>query len=219
MLIVTVRATETNPTMTRSASSIPLNPAMGETPLTPPASPMPAPTPNTSDYPASKQTHGGANQKRPWSPRDSAHLYGIDLWGQEYFSINSDGHVAVHPTRNPARSIDLYKLVDEIRKRDIGLPLLIRFTDMLKDRVEQMHATFSRAMKDHDYQGQYRCVYPVKVNQQRHVVEEILDFGTPYQFGLEAGSKPELLAVMGLVENDKTPIICNGFKDDEFIEA
>ncbi|NJL31555.1 MAG: hypothetical protein HC898_07960, partial [Phycisphaerales bacterium] len=171
---------------------------------------------HTTNTNSSSQTNG---QKRPWSSSDSAHLYGVDLWGQGYFSVNTDGQVAVHPTRDPARSIDLYKLVDDIRKRDIGLPLLIRFTDILKDRVEQVYQTFSRAMKDHDYQGQYRCVYPVKVNQQRHVVEEILAFGTPYHFGLEAGSKPELLAVMGLVEDDKTPIICNGFKDDEFIEA
>ncbi len=166
-------------------------------------------------------TNGSAPavSKRLWSPRDSSHLYSVDLWGQGYFSVNNDGHVAVHPTRDPQRSIDLYQLVDDIRKRDIGLPLLIRFTDMLKDRVEQVHQTFDRAIKEHDYQGQYRCVYPIKVNQQRHVVEEILDFGSPYHFGLEAGSKPELLAVMGLVEDDKTPIICNGFKDDEFIEA
>ena len=156
---------------------------------------------------------------KPWSAADSERLYSVRSWGQGYFSINGEGHVAVHPTRDPGLSVDLKKLVDELRERDIQLPMLIRFTDILKHRVSQLHAAFSNAIKEFDYRGEYRCVYPIKVNQQRHVVEEILDFGKPYNFGLEAGSKPELLAVMALVEDDDTPIICNGFKDDEFIEA
>ncbi len=156
---------------------------------------------------------------RPWSVDESAKLYGIRNWGQGYFSINPDGHVAVHPGQDAAQSIDLKKLVDELRERDIQLPCLIRFTDILKHRVSQIHEVFQRAIKDHDYKGEYRCVYPIKVNQQRHVVEEIHDIGKAYGFGLEAGSKPELLAVMGIVDSDNTPIICNGFKDDEFIEA
>ena len=156
---------------------------------------------------------------KPWSAADSEKLYGVKNWGSGYFSVNGDGHVAVHPTHDPNISIDLKKLVDELRERDIQLPMLIRFTDILKDRVKQIHGAFSKAIKEFDYKGEYRCVYPIKVNQQRHVVEEILEFGKPYNFGLEAGSKPELLAVMALVEDDLTPIICNGFKDDEFIEA
>jgi arginine decarboxylase len=155
----------------------------------------------------------------PWTVETAAKLYGIQQWGQGYFSINDDGHVVVHPTQDPARSLDLKKLVDELRERDIQLPLLVRFTDILKHRVTKLHEAFSSAIRDHDYKGQYRCVYPIKVNQQRHVVEEILSFGRPYGFGLEAGSKPELLAVLALVDDDDTPIICNGFKDDEFIEA
>ncbi len=127
--------------------------------------------------------------------------------------------MSVHPNQDPTKSIDLKKLVDELRKRDIQLPTLIRFTDILKHRVGQIHDAFERAIKDHDYKGEYRCVYPIKVNQQRHVVEEIHSFGRPYHFGLEAGSKPELLAVMAVVDDNDTPIICNGFKDDEFIEA
>src|SRR5690606_23855684 len=106
-----------------------------------------------------------------------------------------------------------------LRERDIQLPLLVRFTDILKHRVERLHEAFSCAIRENEYKGAYRCVYPVKVNQQRHVVEEIKEFGRPFGFGLEAGSKPELLAVLALVEDDQTPIICNGFKDDEFIEA
>lgn len=155
----------------------------------------------------------------PWSVADSARTYGIDHWSQGYFSITPEGTVAVHPTCEKDRKIDLKKLVDELRERDIQPPLLVRFTDILRTRVARIHQAFSNAIKDNDYKGLYRCVYPIKVNQQRHVVEEILDFGREYGFGLEAGSKPELLAVMALVGDDKTPIICNGFKDDEFIEA
>jgi arginine decarboxylase len=165
-------------------------------------------------------TNGDA-PPRPWTIEDSARLYGIRNWGQGYFSINDEGHVAVHPnpSAEPRQSIDLKKLVDELRERDIQLPVLIRFTDILKDRVTQLHDAFQNAIRDHDYRGQYRCVYPIKVNQQRHVVEEIHSFGKPYGFGLEAGSKPELLAVMAVCDDNETPIICNGFKDDEFIEA
>ncbi len=156
---------------------------------------------------------------REWTIDDSADLYSIQRWGQGYFSVNGDGHVAVHPDQDPLRSIDLKKLVDECRERDIQLPLLLRFTDILKHRVGKLAEAFDKAIREHDYKGTYRCVYPIKVNQQRHVVEEILEFGKAHGFGLEAGSKPELLAVMALVDDDHTPIICNGFKDDEFIEA
>src|SRR4051812_37054642 len=156
---------------------------------------------------------------KPWTISDTEALYRIREWGQKYFSVNPEGHVAVHPTQDPAVQIDLKKLVDELRERDIQPPLLVRFTDILKHRVARMHAVFDKAIREHEYKGAYRCVYPIKVNQQRHVVEEILGFGKEFGFGLEAGSKPELLAVMALVDDDQTPIICNGFKDDEFIEA
>ena len=146
-------------------------------------------------------------------------LYGVQRWGQGYFSINEHGHVAVHPTKQASHSIDLKKLVDELCQRDLQPPLLIRFADILKHRVWEIHDAFAHAITEHEYNGQYRCVYPIKVNQQRHVVEELLDFGKPLGFGLEAGSKPELLAVMAMVTDDTTPIICNGFKDDEYIEA
>jgi arginine decarboxylase len=161
----------------------------------------------------------GTGPDRQWTVADSARLYGIHNWGQGYFSVNDDGNVTVQPTQDPTKTIDLKKLVDELRGRDIQLPVLLRFTDILQHRVGQIHDAFTRAIKEHDYKGDYRCVYPIKVNQQRHVVEEIHSFGKPYGFGLEAGSKPELLAVMGIVDDDNTPIICNGFKDDEFIEA
>jgi len=117
----------------------------------------------------------------------------------------------------PTRSIDLKQLIDTLVLRGISLPILIRFAEILKHRLGELHDAFETAMHEHKYNGKYCCVYPIKVNQQRQVVEEVLEFGKPYKFGLEAGSKPELLAVMALADND-TPIICNGFKDDEYIE-
>ena len=154
-----------------------------------------------------------------WTVQDSADLYGIERWGQEYFSVNDEGHIVVHPTRQAERGLDLKQLVDELQQRDLAAPLLIRFNDLISHRAREIHGVFTRAMADCEYKGQYCCVYPIKVNQQRHVVEQVLDAGRQYNFGLEAGSKPELLAVMALVKDDTTPIICNGFKDDEFIEA
>src|SRR3954464_1124354 len=181
--------------------------------------------------PGSLQTHSpngnGANGApsaappgpRVWTPQESARLYGIRNWGHGYFAVNDEGHVTVQPTQDPARSVDLKKLVDELRERDIQLPCLLRFTDILKHRVNKIHEAFDKAIRENEYRGGYRCVYPIKVNQQRHVVEEIHEFGKPFGFGLEAGSKPELLAVMAITDDYDTPIICNGFKDDEFIEA
>ena len=163
-------------------------------------------------------TNGNAVQ-RPWTPAQSAKLYGINDWGNGYFGVNDKGHMLVYPTGEPSRAIDLKKLVDDLRERDVQVPLLIRFTDILQHRVGQIHKAFDNAIREMGFGGSYRCVYPIKVNQQRHVVEEIHEFGKAYGFGLEAGSKPELMAVMGIVDDNSTPIICNGFKDDEFIEA
>jgi arginine decarboxylase len=148
---------------------------------------------------------------------DATELYEVDRWGKGYFSISKEGHVLVHPTKDPARAIDLKQLTDHLMLRGIGLPVLIRFRDILRHRVGDIHNAFQGAINQHQYEGRYVCVYPIKVNQQRQVVEEVLDFGREYGFGLEAGSKPELLAVMAQAYND-TPIICNGFKDAEFIE-
>ena len=152
-----------------------------------------------------------------WTHVDAAELYEIDRWGQGYFSVGDNGHVLIHPTKEPGRSIDLKQLVDHLQLRGIHLPTLIRFSDILKHRLHDIHEAFQSAIAQHEYTGQYVCVYPIKVNQQRQVVEEGLEFGRPFHFGLEAGSKPELLAVAALADND-TPIICNGFKDAEFIE-
>ncbi len=156
---------------------------------------------------------------KQWTVQDSADTYNISNWGKGYFGINGDGHVVVHPTKRPEQAIDLKKLVDELILRGINLPVLVRFTDILKHRVGDLNDAFKQAIADNGYEGGYSCVYPIKVNQQRHVVEEIVDFGKPYGFGLEAGSKPELLVVLALMNNGDAPIICNGFKDDEFIET
>jgi arginine decarboxylase len=166
-----------------------------------------------------------------WKIHDAIEMYGVRNWGKGYFTINKAGHVQVHPSKRPDRFVDLKELIDQLQARGIQLPILLRFTDILRHRVGELNEAFSQAMKEYDYQGRYVCVYPVKVNQQRQVVEEILDFGKPYQFGLEAGSKPELLAVLALTngggggrpfskntDDPGTPIICNGFKDDEFIQ-
>jgi arginine decarboxylase len=152
-----------------------------------------------------------------WSSQDASELYDVASWGKGYFSVCEEGNVLVHPEKDPSRSIDLKKLIDTLVLRGIQLPILIRFAEILKHRLGELHDAFDVAIKEHKYNGGYCCVYPIKVNQQRQVVEEVLEFGKPYRFGLEAGSKPELLAVMALADND-TPIICNGFKDDEYIE-
>jgi arginine decarboxylase len=156
-------------------------------------------------------------QVKSWTASDAAELYEVGRWGAGYFSVNAAGNLCVHPTKDPQRSIDMKQLVDDLQLRGIDLPILIRFAEILKHRLGEIHGAFQTAMKEHHFNGDYCCVYPIKVNQQRQVVEEVLEFGRPYRFGLEAGSKPELLAVMALASND-TPIICNGFKDAEFIE-
>jgi arginine decarboxylase len=153
-----------------------------------------------------------------WTVHDASELYEVPRWSNGYFSINGQGHVQVHPTKDAQRAIDLKELIDRLQMRGISLPVLVRFTDILKHRLADIHTAFAGAISQHQYQGGYSCVYPIKVNQQRQVVEEVLNFGRPYKFGLEAGSKPELLAVVAVADND-TPIICNGFKDAEFIET
>jgi arginine decarboxylase len=153
-----------------------------------------------------------------WKTQDAAETYGIRHWGKGYFGINKAGHVTVHPYKRPDQAVDLKELVDQLQTRGIQLPILLRFTDILRHRVGEIHDAFKNAIQEFGYQGSYCCVYPIKVNQQRHVVEEILDFGKPFNFGLEAGSKPELLAVLAQTNGLDTPIICNGFKDDEFIK-
>ncbi len=152
-----------------------------------------------------------------WTTNDASDLYEVVRWGKGYFSVSRDGNVLVHPTRDVQRFIDMKQLVDRLQLRGLDLPILIRFNGILQDRLKEINEAFLQAMREHDYKARYSCVYPIKVNQQRQVVEKILEYSKPYGFGLEAGSKPELLAVVAMTDGD-TPIICNGFKDAEFIE-
>jgi len=155
--------------------------------------------------------------KEHWTTTDAVEHYDVASWGKGYFSVAANGHLHVHPSKDPHRSIDLKELVDTLVLRGISPPILLRCSEILKHRLGEINDAFSSAILDHGYKSGYFCVYPIKVNQQRQVVEEVYRHGKPYRFGLEAGSKPELLAVLGLADNE-TPIICNGFKDDEYIE-
>ncbi len=152
-----------------------------------------------------------------WTVSDTADLYEVERWGNGFFSAGANGNLLVHPDRDRAKAIDLKVLVDRLQLRGLDLPVLLRFNGILDERLKELHDVFAKAIKDHDYKGNYACVYPIKVNQQREVVVKIIEYGRQYGFGLEAGSKPELLAVVAMVD-PSMPIICNGFKDDEFIE-
>lgn len=161
----------------------------------------------------------GEHLPKPWSVADAIEMYGIRDWGNKYFHISGDGHVLVTPPGSPEHRIDLKALVDEVRERGVGLPLLLRFSDILRSRVDELNQAFQSAIKEYGYQGDYRGVYPIKVNQERQVVEEVVRFGRPYHHGLEAGSKPELLAVLAMLDDEDALIICNGYKDEEYIET
>ncbi len=154
---------------------------------------------------------------RKWRVEDSAEQYNISGWGAEYFNINDEGNVTVSPKRNGA-SIDLKQLIDELQLRDVSLPVLLRFPDILDDRLESITKCFDTAAKEYEFKGKYYTIYPIKVNQVRPVVEEIVRHGIRYNIGLEAGSKPELHAVLAITSNPDALIICNGYKDEDFIE-
>jgi arginine decarboxylase len=160
-----------------------------------------------------------ATMNSRWTAADSMDLYNIRGWGNDFFSVNDRGHISVHPGGSGAPAIDLKELVDEVRQRGIGLPLLIRFSEIIKARVVELNEAFGRAIAEYGYRNVYRGVYPIKVNQDRYLVERLVAFGRPYHFGLEAGSKPELLAVMALLEDEEALIVCNGYKDEEYVET
>jgi arginine decarboxylase len=156
---------------------------------------------------------------RDWSIEASEELYRIQGWGDPYFAINAAGRVTVSPKGPRGGSIDLYDLVEGLQQRNLELPLLIRFSDILEDRMERLNAAFSKAIVRYSYGGTYKGVFPVKCNQQRHLVENLVRFGQPYQFGLEAGSKPELMIAMASLKTPGSLLICNGYKDREYIET
>jgi len=152
-----------------------------------------------------------------WTIEDARELYNIDGWGIGYFGINSKGHLIVRPDKSSQHVVDLKGLADDIQAKGYSLPALIRFSDILKSSIASLVEAFQQAIDEYGYQGLYRGVYPIKVNQQRQVVEEIVKFGRPYHIGLEAGSKPELHAILAVMDNPEALLICNGYKDEPFV--
>src|SRR5438132_9615377 len=162
----------------------------------------------------SNETDGG----ELWSVQHARNLYNIQRWGAKYFDINEGGRVVAKPLRDAGAVVDLTDVIEEAKARGLKFPVLIRFQDILRNRVESINMAFRNAITEFNYQGRYRGVFPVKVNQLREVVEEILDAGKPYQFGLEVGSKPELFVGLALQDLPGSLIICNGYKDSSFIK-
>ncbi len=152
-----------------------------------------------------------------WTIEDSKELYNVEGWGIGYFDINARGNITVHPTKEPARGLDLFELAMDLKAQGVGLPLLLRFSDILRTRIETLTEKFRSAIHEFDYKGNYTTVYPIKVNQQRHIIEEIVGFGEAHGVGLEVGSKPELQAVLALTEQAHHMIVCNGYKDEEYL--
>ena len=154
---------------------------------------------------------------RKWRIEDSAELYNINGWGLKYFSINDKGHVAVTP-REGSASVDLKELMDELQVRDVTSPVLLRFPDILDNRIEKISKCFQQAADEYGYTAKNFIIYPIKVNQMRQVVEEIVSHGKKFNIGLEAGSKPELHAVLAINTDENSLIICNGYKDENYVE-
>lgn len=169
---------------------------------------------------AGKSTNSNLPQSETWSSEQSADVYGINAWGNGYFRINAAGNVCVTPNGQAnGPQVDLLELTQDLMDRGIRVPIMIRFPDILKARVDLINGCFSKAIADHNYKGKYSGVYPIKVNQQRHLVEELVKHGREHRLGLECGSKPELLVVLALMNTPDALIICNGFKDVEYIET
>jgi len=156
--------------------------------------------------------------EQSWTIEDARALYNIEGWGLGYFDINALGRAVVRPDRSrPDRELDLFEIATDLAAQGVGLPMLLRFSDILRSRIETLTVGFRDAMKEFSYDGGYTLVYPIKVNQQRHVVEEIVQFGSSMGVGLECGSKPELQVVLAMSEDTSHTIVCNGYKDEEFM--
>src|SRR5271168_1406668 len=155
---------------------------------------------------------------RPWDIEAARSMYNIQSWGAKYFDISEAGRVVATPQQEAGASVDLNDVIEEAKGRNLKFPLLIRFQDILRHRVESINLAFRNSIAEFNYQGGYRGVFPIKVNQLREVVEEILDAGKPFNFGLEVGSKPELFAGLALQSQMGSLIICNGYKDAGYIK-
>lgn len=156
---------------------------------------------------------------RTWTIEESEQLYNLHGWGEPYFSINAAGHVTVSPKGDRGGSLDLFNLVEALKQRHLDLPLIIRFPDILEDRIERLNACFARAIAHYTYSGSYQGVFPIKCNQQRHLVEDVVHFGASHQLGLEVGSKPELMIALAILDTPGSLLICNGYKDEQYIET
>jgi arginine decarboxylase len=165
------------------------------------------------------EDHAQQEAQEDWSVERSRKLYQIGGWGAPYFSVNEAGHVEVRPDPEQPGTVDLYQVVSQLEMRGLDLPLLIRFPDILRHRIKLINECFQRAIREYGYQNVYRGVFPIKVNQQRHIVEDLVAAGAPWRFGLEAGSKPELLIALAAMDQKDGFIICNGYKDKVFIET
>jgi arginine decarboxylase len=154
-----------------------------------------------------------------WDIQSAISLYNVDRWGLGYFTVNTKGNIAVMPTMDSSAQIDVMELLEEAKERGLRFPLVVRFQDLLRHRVETLNGAFDSAIRESGYQNVYRGVFPIKVNQLREVVEEIMDAGRPFHFGLEAGSKPELTAAIAIHSDPESLIICNGYKDNIFIQT
>ncbi|HEX6598266.1 MAG TPA: biosynthetic arginine decarboxylase [Gemmatimonadaceae bacterium] len=164
------------------------------------------------------QTAEIVSAKADWDIAKARALYNIEGWGAGFFDIDENGHVVVRPDKeHPERQLSLYELANDLEEQGVAMPVLLRFSDILRSRIEALSERFKNAIREFEYTGGYTTVYPIKVNQQRHVVEEIVQFGAKHGVGLECGSKPELQAVLGLSESTEHLIVCNGYKDDEFM--
>jgi arginine decarboxylase len=157
--------------------------------------------------------------QKSWTIEDSEKLYRIQGWGEPYFSINAAGHVTVSPKGDRGGSLDLCELVEALKQRNLALPLLIRFSDILEDRIERLNSCFARAIARYNYKNVYRGVFPVKCNQHRQLIQDLVRFGQPHHFGLEAGSKPELMIALATLKTPGALLICNGYKDRDYIET
>ncbi|MBM4361388.1 MAG: biosynthetic arginine decarboxylase, partial [Deltaproteobacteria bacterium] len=180
------------------------------------SAPQSAPQPNTRKPNLRRERPDGAAD---WTVEDSAELFQIRGWGAPYFSVNARGRVEVRPDPDSERAIDLYDLAMDLQARGIELPILVRFSEILAHRIRSINEAFTQAIEEYEYKGVYRGVFPVKVNQQRHIVEEVVEFGKPWGFGLEVGSKPELLIALAMMRDSAGLVICNGYKDLTYIET
>ena len=157
--------------------------------------------------------------KKKWTIEDSTKTYGVNIWGGDFFTLNSKGHIEITPQGAQGPHLDIYKIITELGTQNIRLPVLIRFPDIIHSQMNTLVTCFNQAIQEYGYKGQYQGVFPIKVNQQSYVIKDIIKSGSNYNFGLEVGSKPELLIALALLDDSNRIIICNGFKDAEYIQT